>query len=66
MYPALRRMEGDGLIRSEWEKPGEVEQQGPPRKFYKLTGEGKLALAASHKRYPLLANLRPAIQGGRA
>lgn len=67
VYPALRRMESDGLIRSHWEKPSvDVEQQGPLRKFYKLTASGRLALAASHKRYPLLSRLIPNIAGGDA
>ncbi len=67
VYPALRRMENEGLIRSQWEKPSATDElQGPLRKFYKVTAEGKLALAASYKRYPLLAKLVPDTPGGRA
>ena len=44
VYPALRRMEDEGLIRSHWEKPSpDDELQGPRRKFYKLTADGKLS-----------------------
>jgi DNA-binding PadR family transcriptional regulator len=60
VYPAMRRMERDGLIRSQWEKQSiaDVEQR-PPRKYYKLTAAGKLTLEVSQKRYPLLARLLP-------
>ena len=60
VYPAMRRMERDGLIRSHWEKQSiaDVEQR-PPRKYYKLTVTGKTTLEALQKRYPLLARLVP-------
>ena len=58
VYPALRRLERDGLIRSQWELESEAEDQDrPQRKYYKLTPEGRSALVVSHKRYPLLARL---------
>src|SRR4030088_3454567 len=61
VYPALRRLERDGLIRSQWERQSLADAgQRPPRKYYKLTRSGSASLAASHKRYPLLANLIPA------
>ncbi len=58
VYPALRRMESDELIQSQWERQliADAEQR-PPRKYYKLTRSGKLTLEASRKRYPLLAKL---------
>ena len=60
VYPALRRLERDGLIRSQWEAQT-VADAGlrPPRKYYKLMRSGKATLEASHKRYPLLAKLIP-------
>ena len=65
VYPALRRLEQEGLIRSEWEKSAVAEsEQRPQRKYYKLTQEGRKALAASQKRYPLLVRLVPARQSG--
>ena len=65
VYPALRRLEEEGLIRSEWEKSTLAEsEQRPPRKYYRLTPDGRKALAASQKRYPLLVRLLPARQGG--
>ena len=61
VYPALRRLERDGLIRSEWEKQGIADdEQRPPRKYHKLTRAGEYAIAAALKRYPLLAKLTPA------
>src|ERR1700744_1719757 len=58
VYPAMRRLERDGLIRSQWERQSiAAAEQAPPRKYYKLTRSGRDALEASQKRYPLLAKL---------
>ena len=58
VYPAMRRMERDGLIRSQWERQSIADAgQRPPRKYYRLTRSGMSTLEASHKRYPLLARL---------
>lgn len=60
VYPAMRRLERDGLIRSQWERPSIAEaEQRPLRKYYKLTRSGKATLEASQKRYPLLVKLIP-------
>jgi PadR family transcriptional regulator PadR len=61
VYPALRRLERDGLIRSQWEAQSIADAgQRPARKYYKITRSGKGTLEASQKRYPLLAKLIPA------
>src|SRR6516165_6586084 len=58
VYPAMRRMERDGLIRSQWEKQSIADtEQRPPRKYYRLTKSGEATLEASQKRYPLLAKI---------
>lgn len=58
VYPALRRLERDSLIRSHRESQAIADaDQRPARKYYKLTRSGKATLEASHKRYPLLARL---------
>ena len=58
VYPALRRMERDQLIRSKWERQSVADAElRPPRKYYRLTRSGEMALEASQKRYPLLAKL---------
>ena len=60
VYPAMRRLERDDLIRSQWEKQSIADaEQRPPRKYYKLTAAGKAALEASRRRYPLLERLIP-------
>jgi DNA-binding PadR family transcriptional regulator len=60
VYPALRRLERDQLIRSQWERQSIADAAlRPPRKYYKLTRSGGAALDASRKRYPLLAKLTP-------
>jgi PadR family transcriptional regulator PadR len=63
VYPAMRRLERDGLIRSHWEQEQvAVAEQRPPRKYYKLTRAGGATLEASLKRYPLLEKLLPAAE----
>jgi PadR family transcriptional regulator PadR len=42
LYPALHRMEKDGLLSSYWE----IVEEGPSRKYYAITDEGRDALAA--------------------
>ena len=60
VYPAMRRLEGDGLIRSQWERQSIADaEQRPARKYYKLTATGISSLEASRKRYPLLERLIP-------
>ena len=60
VYPALRRLERDQLIRSQWERQSiAAAALRPPRKYYKLTRSGEVTLEASRKRYPLLAKLVP-------
>jgi len=63
VYPALRRLEQDGLIRSQWEPQSTADgEQRPPRKYYKVTRSGRATLDASQKRYPLLAKLIPSAE----
>jgi PadR family transcriptional regulator PadR len=61
VYPALRRLESEQLIRSHWERQSIADAAlRPPRKYYRLTRSGETALEVSQKRYPLLAKLTPA------
>jgi DNA-binding PadR family transcriptional regulator len=48
MYPLLRRLEADGLIRGEWEHP-----ERRSRRFYRLTTAGE------HERARLAGELEP-------
>src|SRR5947208_7236539 len=67
VYPALRRLERDELIRSHWEAQSIAgAAQRPARKYYKLTRSGKATLEASQKRYPLLARLIPSPEAEKA
>lgn len=40
LYPLMRRLEGQGLLKSEWETSGTK-----PRKYYQITEEGKAVCA---------------------
>jgi len=60
VYPAMRRLERDALIRSQWERQSIADaEQRPARKYYKLTAAGKTTLQSSRKRYPLLERMVP-------
>lgn len=64
IYPALRRMERDHLVRSAWEAPETAQADGrPPRKYYAVTVKGEAALAIALGRFkflrPFAAELAP-------
>ena len=60
VYPALRRLERDDLIRSQRERQSIADAElRPPRKYYQLTRAGKSTLEAAQQRYPLIAKLVP-------
>lgn len=45
VYPALRRLEADGLVLGEWEEDEDARDAGrPARRYYRLTPEGAEAL----------------------
>jgi len=58
VYPALRKLETAGLIRSQWEHAAVARtEQRPPRRYYQITSEGEAALASAGRkfRFPELA-----------
>jgi DNA-binding PadR family transcriptional regulator len=58
VYPALRRLERDLLVESQWEPEEEATRLGrPARRYYQVTEQGKAAALAATERYPLLAHL---------
>ena len=64
VYPALRRLERDALIRSSWESQKLADAEGRPlRKYYKLSRSGKTRLESAQSRYPLLAALANSRKG---
>jgi PadR family transcriptional regulator PadR len=42
LYPLLSRLRRDGLVKTEWRESTD----GPPRRYYELTAEGRRALTA--------------------
>lgn len=45
VYPALGRLERDGLVKSAWESAAEAHADGrPARRYYQLTSHGVRAL----------------------
>jgi PadR family transcriptional regulator PadR len=60
VYPALRRLDEAGYLKSEWEKPSIAQSEPrPPRKYYELTRTGREALADAVKRYRLVEQTQP-------
>ena len=46
VYPALSRLERDGLVRSSWEHDSKAHADGrPARRYYRLTAPGVRALS---------------------
>ena len=60
VYPALRRLEALGFVRSQWENERTARrEQRPSRRYYEITKAGSQALEAGRKRFENLAQLRP-------
>jgi len=58
VYPALRRLEQQALVHSNWEKQSKAQaEQRPARKYYKLTSAGDRALAKAVQRYRMLQQI---------
>ena len=45
LYPLLTRLKNDGLLTYKWEESN----QGPPRKYYELTDDGRKFLNELHQ-----------------
>jgi PadR family transcriptional regulator PadR len=68
VYPALRRLEKAGLLKSRWEQAEEAHADGRPRRrTYELTGAGAEALVEAEGKLAdmrrLLGDLPPAPTG---
>jgi PadR family transcriptional regulator PadR len=59
LYPALHRMEQQGLLRGEWQ----VVNEGPSRKVYHLTDKGLEELARSQTEWATFADRLLAVLG---
>lgn len=44
LYPILTRMLYEGWLTDGWEDPTTIKGKRPPRRYYELTDEGRLAL----------------------
>ena len=53
IYPILSRLAREGLVNAEWAES----HQGPPRKYYALTPNGKKAYRILQKEFTLLHEL---------
>ena len=53
VYPILRRLEDETLVRSSWERVTRARSEGrPPRRNYRLTVAGEVVLREAQQRYP--------------
>ena len=63
VYPMLRRLEKEGLVRAGWEAAHVAQdEQRPPRRYYELTADGETVRLAARARYRLpgrLSRARP-------
>lgn len=61
VYPALSRHERDGFVRSSWEDAAKAHRDGrPPRRYYRITAEGRRALDAARADLGVAGVRRPA------
>lgn len=60
VYPALRRLERDGMVRSDWEENAVARRAGRPRRrYYEITAAGKEALSRARERFHLFSKPHP-------
>jgi len=60
IYPALRRLEAQELVRSDWEKDGTARKEGRPRRrYYEITAIGRRQLTEAETRYRAVGRLFP-------
>jgi PadR family transcriptional regulator PadR len=59
MYPLLGRLRRDGLVQSEWQES----PAGPPRRYYRLTAEGRRSLRAFRDEWTTFRTAVDAILG---
>ena len=59
VYPALRRLDDLGFVRSTWESEKIARrEQRPARRYYEITRQGSTALETALKRFENLGRLR--------
>jgi PadR family transcriptional regulator PadR len=60
LYPLLNRLARDGILGYEWRES----EQGPPRKYYWLTDDGKVLLGQLQQTYRRLHTSIKALEKG--
>ena len=66
VYPILRRLDAEGLVRSRWEKEGVARrEQRPPRRYYELTSSGRIVGGEAISRYRALQDVIAALKPAR-
>jgi DNA-binding PadR family transcriptional regulator len=56
VYPILRRLEEEGLVRSSWESARSAQAEGrPARRNYRMTAQGVRVAEAALSQYPALS-----------
>jgi transcriptional regulator len=60
VYPALRRLEEDGLVSSAWQEPSGERR----RRVYELTARGRKGLAAQRESWQQFAGAVSAVMAG--
>ncbi|MBO5129063.1 MAG: PadR family transcriptional regulator [Oscillospiraceae bacterium] len=59
LYPLMRRLEGQGLLKSQWETG-----EGKPRKYYQITPEGQEVLEKTKEYWSRFAtNVNAMLEG---
>ena len=59
VYPALGRLERDGLVKSSWEDAAKArEEKRPARRYYRITAQGARVLDAELLKYRALTPIR--------
>jgi PadR family transcriptional regulator PadR len=61
LYPLLSRLAKDNLLSYEWQES----EQGPPRKYYKLTDDGHILLVDLKQTYAKLHNSITLLEKGK-
>jgi PadR family transcriptional regulator, regulatory protein PadR len=60
IYPALRRLESQQLVSSDWEKAAKARKEGRPRRrYYEITATGRQQLVEAENRYRAVGRLFP-------
>jgi DNA-binding PadR family transcriptional regulator len=63
VYPALGRLERDGLVKSSWEDAAAArDEKRPPRRYYRVTAQGARTLNTELTKYRALAFIRTPTQ----